>query len=135
MLYVLNTISSNLKPESRFWKPRSRFWKWLLVLCSGSAPIMVAYRCFSFLRCYTHIIHYGIFENTNGYIILNPQNRLNIITWSRFCLCVVSSGSNVVIFVHTFDDNFWNNFRWNNYFWGFIIVRNANNCIIVYPQH
>jgi hypothetical protein len=55
-------------------------------------PIMVVYKCFSFSRWYTNITHYVFFENTNVYIIVYSQNRLDIITWSRFCLCVVSSG-------------------------------------------
>jgi hypothetical protein len=43
-------------------------------------PIMVAYRCLSFSRWYTNIIHYGVFENTNVCRIVYPQNRLDIIT-------------------------------------------------------
>jgi hypothetical protein len=81
-------------------------------------PIMVVYRCFSFSRWYAHIIHYGFLNNTNVYRIVYPQNRLDIITWSRFCLCVVSSGSDLVPVIHTFDDIFWNNCRWDDHVFG-----------------
>jgi hypothetical protein len=97
---------------------------------------MVAYRCFSFPRWYIHIIHYDIFGNTNVCIIAHPQKRLNIITRSRFCLCVVSSGKKMrfqlftqlmIIFGKLIDEII--------IFEVFIIFRNANICRIVYPQH